>query len=112
MIKKIIAGLLLGISFSTFACTNAFPTDNPNFCTSFKAAATCYCTASGVPFGMCQDMHVLYNRMIVVFKNLRKACEYQHYTTTQDCVDNWTCYLAGGVDSQGRKCSSTGIPCE
>lgn len=112
MIKKIITGLVLSVNFSAFACTNAMPTDHPSFCATFKTAATCYCTASGLPFGMCQDMHVLYNRMIVVFKTLEKACEYQKYTTTQDCIDNWRCYLAGGKDSQGRTCSSTSFPCE
>ena len=99
-------------SVSVFACTNALPTDNVNFCPTFKTAATCYCTSSGLPAGMCQDMSALYNRMIVVFGSLQKACAFQHYTSAQDCVDNWTCYLQGGKDSRGRACSSTQRPCQ
>ncbi len=60
---------------------------------------------------MCQDMNALYNRMIAVFGSLQKACAFQHYTSTQDCIDNWTCYRQGGVDSRGRACSSNRSPC-
>lgn len=113
MIKKIIAaGFIYSLSVVSFACPHALATDNPAFCSSFKTAAVCHCTASGLPFGICQDMHVLYNRMIIIFKTLEKACEYQHHTSTQECVDNWRCYLVGGVDSQGRPCSSNQHPCE
>lgn len=97
---------------SGFACTNAVPTDNAGFCASFKSAATCYCTNSGLPSGMCQDMNTLYNRMMMVFGSLQKACEYQKYTTVQDCMDNWNCYRLGGVDSRGRLCSGTKSACQ
>ena len=36
--------------------------------------------------------------MIAFFGSLQKACEYQQSTSTQDCLDNWTCYLNGGID--------------
>ena len=110
--RKFFVFCMYFFSFSAIACPNAVPVDDAGFCSSFKSAAACYCTASGLPFGMCQDMHVLYNRMIVVFKSLENACKFQHHTTTQDCIDNWRCYLAGGQDSSGRICSSTGFPCE
>lgn len=97
---------------TNFACGSALPTNNVNFCSSFEKVAPCYCTSSGLPSGMCQDMDALYKRMIAVFGTLKKACEYQKYTSTQDCVDNWTCYRFGGVDSRGRWCSSNKSACK
>lgn len=110
--KKIYVVLMYFFSVSAFACSIALPTDDVNFCPSFKAVATCYCTSSGLPSGMCQDMQALYNRMLIVFGSLQRACEYQKYTGTQDCVDNWNCYLKGGIDSRGRICNSTQLPCQ
>ncbi|HRD70376.1 MAG: hypothetical protein Q8M40_10820 [Legionella sp.] len=113
MMKKILILITCIFSISGFAaCTNALPTDNPGFCPTFKTAATCYCTSSGLPSGMCQDMKALYNRMLSTFGSLQKACEFQHYTSTQDCMDNWNCYLFGGADSRGRLCSSTRKACQ
>jgi hypothetical protein len=112
MIGRIFAILMCFFSISTFACPNAVSTDNPLFCASFKTAAICYCTASGVPSGMCQDMKKLYARLISFFGSLQKACEYQKYTSTQDCIDNWNCYRLGGIDSRKRKCSSTELACQ
>lgn len=113
MMKTLLAALVYVFSASCFAiCPNALPTNHPGFCPSFKTAAVCYCTSSGLPGGVCQDMNALYNRMIAVFGSLKRACDYQRYTTPQDCVDNWTCYLRGGVDSQGRACSSTKKACQ
>lgn len=112
MIKKLFATSIYLLSMSSFACTNAQPTDSVNFCSTFKAAATCYCSASGLPASMCQNMKMLNARMIIVFGSLQKACEYQHYTSAQDCINNWNCYLQGGIDSNGKLCSSTQRPCE
>ncbi len=39
MIKKISFIVLYALSLTLFACENALPTDNPGFCTSFRAAA-------------------------------------------------------------------------
>jgi hypothetical protein len=112
MIKKIVVVIALFFSVSSFACPRAVPTDNVGFCASFKSAATCYCTSSGLPGGMCQDMNQLYLRMLSVFGTLQKACEYQNYTSAQDCMNNWNCYLRGGVDSTGKSCSSTKKACQ
>ena len=120
MINRIFVIFICFFSVSAFAysdalpaiaCPNALPTNDVNFCSSFKSVATCYCTSSGLPSGMCQDVNALYNRMISVFGSLQKACEYQHYTSTQDCMDNWNCYRLGGVDSRGRLCSSNKKAC-
>jgi hypothetical protein len=110
--KSIIGFCMYLCSLSVFACNNALPTDHIDFCPSFKNVAICYCTSSGLPSGMCQDMNALYNRLMSVFGTLRKACEYQHYTSTQDCMDNWNCYRLGGTDSQGKICSSTYAACQ
>ena len=111
MLKRIVFISLCFFNINTFSCSIAAPTDSLTFCSTFKVAATCYCTSSGLPSGMCQDMNALYNRMMIVFGSLQKACDYQHYTTPQDCVDNWTCYLRGGIDSRGRLCNGTKQPC-
>lgn len=112
MVKKYLAILICGFSISGFSCPRALPTDSPNFCASFKVAAICYCTSSGLPAGMCQDMNQLYGRLITVFGSLQKACEYQHFTTTEDCINNWTCYRQGGIDSTGKLCSSNEHACQ
>jgi len=93
------------------SCPQALPTNNAGFCPSFAAAAQCHCTASGVPKGLCQDVKAVYNRMLAIFGTVQRACEYQKDTPTQTCVDDWGCYMNGGVDSQGQLCSSTGAAC-
>ncbi len=114
MIKQVCTMVLCFLYSCTvaFACTNALPTNNAGFCSSFKTAATCYCTSSSFPAGMCQDMEALYNRMMGVFGSLEKACAFQKYTDPQDCIDNWNCYRKGGHDSQKRLCSATGKSCK
>jgi hypothetical protein len=114
MIRGIGVALLLLINSCVFAlaCPRAVPMDNPGFCPSFKSVAVCHCIAKGLPAGMCQDMNALYSRMIAMFGTLQKACEYQHDTSAQDCVDNWNCYRNGGVNSQGLLCSSTSQACQ
>ena len=111
MIKGLVAFVICLMSFSSFACDHALPTDDVNFCSSFKSVAPCYCTSSGVPANMCQDMNVLYQRMISMFGSLQRACNFQRYTSPQDCIDNWNCYRMGGIDSRGRLCSSTQKAC-
>lgn len=106
--------LIIIISFcsiNAFACANAEPTDSPNFCASFKTAATCYCVSSGLPSSACQDINQIYDRMIFVFKTMEKACAYQTQTSSQDCINNWNCYRNGGIDSQGKLCSGTTLSC-
>jgi len=109
--KKILVLLMAVFSITSFACSNATPTDDPGFCGSFKAAATCYCISSGLPSSACQDVNQIYDRMIFVFKSVEKACAYQTQTTPQDCMDNWNCYRNGGIDSRGRLCSGTTLSC-
>jgi hypothetical protein len=84
------------------ACEKAAPTDEIAFCDSFKAAATCYC-ASSLPAGMCGDMKALYERMLLTFRTLEIACTLQRYTSKEECVADWNCYLKG-ISSYGRTC--------
>lgn len=93
------------------ACPQALPTDNPNFCPSFRTSATCHCTAKGMPKSLCQDLDKMYDRMVGMFGSLQKACAFQKDTPTQTCIDDWNCYRLGGKDSQGKLCSSTGNRC-
>lgn len=110
--KNMIAAFLCCISMSGFACSSASSTDDVTFCSSFKDVATCHCTSTGLPKGLCNNMKSLYSRMLIIFGSLEKACAYQHNTSEQECIDDWNCYMRGGVDSQGKSCSSTQLPCE
>lgn len=114
-LKKVcLAALMCCFSFSTAVfsyCPSALPTNAPNFCASFKSVAKCYCTSSGLPAGMCEDMNQLALRLKAVFGSLENACKSQKYTSAEDCMDNWNCYLNGGIDSRNRICSSNYRAC-
>lgn len=107
------AGIMLVASFSTYAasCPSATPSNAPGFCQSFKTAAECHCNSSGLPRGMCNNLNLLYKRMIDTFGSLQKACEFQHNTSAQECVDDWNCYRNGGLTSNSELCSGTGSAC-
>ncbi len=96
---------------AAIACPQATPTNDPGFCYSFKKAAECHCTSSGLPARMCTDMNIIYQRMLAVFGSTQKACEFQHDTTPQNCIDSWNCYRTGGVNTNGEPCSGTGAAC-
>lgn len=112
MIKKIVVLFIFLFSASAFTCPVGISSTDPNFCAAFKEAAKCHCTESGMPGWMCNDMNKLWSRMITVFRSVQRACQSQPYSTVQECVDNWTCYRQGGVNSNGSLCSSTGAPCQ
>jgi len=101
---------LFFISSLGFACPQATATNAPNFCATFRVAAKCHCT-TGLPAMMCVKIQTLYQRLLVVFGTLEKACEYQHDTTKEDCMDSWNCYLYGGNNVGGNLCSGTGRAC-
>lgn len=109
--KKMIIALFCFWNAASFACGRALPTDDAGFCPSFKAVAACYCVGEHLPPRFCQNMKDLYDQMLMTFGSLKRACEFQHHTSTQDCIDNWTCYMRGGVDSRGKLCSSTKKAC-
>jgi len=105
---------LSSTSFATTlgTCPPGTETNSPSFCSSFKLAAQCHCTSSGLPKGMCMNMRSLYDRMTSIFGSVRRACEYQRDTSTQNCMDSWSCYRSGGSTSQNNLCSGTGNACE
>lgn len=116
MPRSVIISLTFFLSLNGYAASTACPPSSPtntaSFCSSFKASAECYCTSSGLPKGMCNNMNQLYSRMISMFGSLQRACEFQHNTSTQNCTDDWNCYRNGGNNSQNELCSSTGQACE
>ena len=80
MIKKIVCVASIVLSTMTCSvysasCPRAQPSDSPGFCASFKAVAQCHCTSSGLPVGMCNDMKLLYARMISIFGSVQRACD-------------------------------------
>ncbi|OGV35608.1 MAG: hypothetical protein A3E88_06585 [Legionellales bacterium RIFCSPHIGHO2_12_FULL_35_11] len=112
-IKLLVASTLFFLSDIGFSssCPVASPVVSIDFCKSFKVAAQCHCASSGLPRAMCNNEHLLYKRMIDTFGSLKRACEYQHDTSVQECIDDWECYLSGGLTSKSEACSGTGAAC-
>ena len=114
-IRRALFVSLLAISVNTFAasaCPRALPTDNAGFCGSFKSVAACNCAANGQGPAVCQNMKKMYDVMIGMFGSLKAACNFQHNSPPQECIDDWNCYMTGGKDTQGRLCAATGKACE
>ncbi len=115
MLEKILVRFMYLLSIfsasTLFACPMATPPTTAEFCSSFKVAAQCHCSTSGLPVRMCQDMNIIYERMLAVFRDVKKACEFQHETTAQNCIDSWHCYRNGGVTSNNEPCNGTGAAC-
>ena len=119
--KKIVLLFMLGFSFSCFAleyCNKAPDITDPTFCSEFSKIAICHCMADGrLPPELCPSAQEVYKRMIATFGSQDKACRWQEKngsperTTYQECMDDWNCYMKGGVDSKGRLCSGTGAAC-
>lgn len=93
------------------SCPQAAPTTDGGFCASFKSVASCQCVEKGVPSSVCQNIDLLYKVMIARYHSVENACANQHDTSTQNCIDDWKCYMSGGTNSQGGLCSSTGSKC-
>lgn len=93
------------------SCPHAVPTHCAKFCETFRNAAKCHCTSSGLPQGMCSDVKLLYKRLITTFGTLERTCEFQRDTTKENCIDSWHCYLNGGVNTDGKPCNDNGNPC-
>ncbi|MDF1757746.1 MAG: hypothetical protein P1U74_05570 [Legionellaceae bacterium] len=112
-IKTLVLGSLFCLSLGVFAgsCPVASPVSSSAFCSSFKVAAQCHCTSSGLPKGMCNNQKLLYKRMIDTFGSLKRACEFQHDTSVQECIDDWNCFLSGGLTSNSQSCSGNGAAC-
>ncbi len=110
--KRIFFIFMCFFSMASFACPSA-PTNDSNFCKSFKAAAQCHCVLRGLPPAVCNNLNMdfLYDLMTGTFGSLAAACTKQFDVPPQVCADAWLCYRQGGVDSLGRPCSSTGLPC-
>lgn len=111
--KLILTGLCLFTlnSFAASSCPQASSVTSAEFCSSFKTAAECHCISSGLPRKMCNNYKLLYKRMMDTFGSLQRACEYQHDTSVQECIDDWNCFLSGGSTSNSGTCSGTGLPC-
>lgn len=113
--RKILSALALSFActaaFAAGACPGAAATNDPSFCPTFETSARCHCVEHGLPSSACQDVHKVYTRMLALYQTVQRACASQHDTDLQTCIDDWTCYITGGVDSQGRSCSGTGNRC-
>lgn len=112
-LRLLLGGVLYLFSMGVIAasCPVASAVSSPEFCNSFKIAAECHCISSGLPRGMCTNQTLLYKRMIDTFGSLKRACEFQRDASVQECIDDWNCYLSGGVTSDLQSCSGNGNPC-
>lgn len=108
----IFSAVCLAFSFSSnAACPQAAPVNSDAFCYSFQSVAECHCKASGLPKKMCDNIPLVYQRMISTFGTIERACRYQKETSFQNCMNDWQCYLNGGTTSDGLLCNGTGAAC-
>lgn len=116
MIKILIIFFVGFICLVCFAahphCGRALPTDNADFCDSFKMVAECHCNSAGYPNGLCTNMSNLYHLMILAYWSQKSACKHQTDTSVRECMDAWNCYRLGGKDSRGRLCGLSGKACQ
>ncbi len=100
-------------SFTAFSsnCPQATPADDVNFCGSFQQVAQCHCQASGLPARMCNNVPLVYKRMINTFGSIERACQFQKDTSYETCLQDWRCYQQGGLTNNGLLCNGTGLAC-
>ena len=114
MIKQffaLIATVMLSSVQIAQACPLALNPTDANFCASFQSVAQCHCVAHGLPARLCNDMNVIYQRMLIVYGSLEQACLHQSDTSAQNCIDSWNCYRHGGNLSDNQLCRGTGTAC-
>ena len=92
-------------------CPQAVSASDKEFCSSFQKVAQCHCQASGLPAKMCQNVSMVYKRMINTFGSLERACQYQKDTSYETCIEDWRCYQQGGLTNDGQLCSGSGLAC-
>ena len=112
--KHFLSTCLLVLSIPTFAsnCPQATSADDINFCDSFQQVAQCHCQASGLPARMCNNVGLVYKRMINTFGSIERACQFQKDTAYDTCLEDWRCYQQGGLTNSGQLCNGTGQPCQ
>lgn len=106
-----IASLLLTGLQIAHACPAAAAVNSPDFCSSFRSVAQCHCVSHGLPARMCTDINVIYQRMLLVYSSMERACQHQSNTSPQNCINSWNCYRNGGATPDGELCSGTGASC-
>jgi hypothetical protein len=111
--KKFVVGVICFFCTSVLiaGCPKAAGTNTPQFCATFKTAAQCHCTASGLPQALCTNVRLLYQRLIITFGTIEKTCAFQRDTTKENCIESWKCYLNGGKNMAGQLCNGTGRSC-
>lgn len=100
--KIILLGCFLSPISYAGSCPQAVAIDDPGFCQSFAQVAQCHCQSSGLPARMCNNVQLVYQRMISTFGSIERACNYQKDTSYQNCIADWKCYLSGGSTPEGK----------
>jgi hypothetical protein len=111
--KFLLASSLIYSSLPSSAsnCPQALHANEAGFCQSFKQVAQCHCQASGLPARMCNNVSLVYQRMINTFGSIERACQFQRDTAYQTCMEDWRCYQVGGLTDEGQLCNATGEAC-
>ena len=107
---SVITFLLSSMGYAA-SCPQAVAFDDPGFCQSFQNVAQCHCQSSGLPARMCNNIQLVYKRMISTFGSIERACKYQKDTSYENCIQDWKCYLSGGSTADVHLCSGTGQAC-
>ena len=111
LIKITAIGFFLSSMGYAASCPEIVAIDDSGFCQSFQIAAQCHCQAAGLPLRMCNNVKLVYQRMISTFGSIERACNYQKTTSYENCIQDWKCYLSGGATADGHLCSGTGQAC-
>ena len=104
----IIGAMLASSTIFAANCPQAVSASEAEFCGSFQQVAQCHCQASGLPAKMCQNVSMVYKRMINTFGSLERACQYQKDTSYETCIEDWRCYQQGGLTNNGQLCNGSG----
>lgn len=111
ILKPVLVFTMLTSSIFASNCPQAVPASTPEFCGSFQHVAQCHCQASGLPAKMCQNVTMVYKRMVNTFGSLERACQYQKDTSYETCIEDWRCYQQGGLTNDGQLCNGSGLAC-
>lgn len=86
-----------------------------DFCTTFsESVASCWPPVGSHKNFTPAQMKFNYNLMVRFYGSLKAACNKSapsNGSTPQQCIDQWNCYINGGIDSQGGQCSGTKKSC-
>lgn len=109
----------VALPVSTQACTpspSVGSATQSNFCTVFpESVASCWPPVGTHKNFTPEEMKANYVLIVTTYGSLKAACREtasKNGSSAQACYDQWTCYMDGGQDPDGKGlCSGTGDAC-